>query len=297
MERGFGGEGCVLVTAYHTENTMKIVIAGLGIIGGSIAKALKKYTDHEIYGINRSKAPLAKALECGAIDGVGTNETLKTADMLILGMYPDAAVEFVKNHAEFIGKKCIVTDTSGIKSEICPKLSSLAKEHGFTFVGFHPMAGKEKNGFDVSDADLFLNASAILIPGDAPAEAVKRVADLTKKIGFGRVVYATPEEHDRMIAFTSQLPHVLACAYVFSPQCPKHEGFSAGSYRDVSRVANINASLWSELFIENKEPLLLEIQTLIDNLKEIKEGIEKGDREELAALLHQARVIKEALGE
>ena len=159
------------------------------------------------------------------------------------------------------------------------------------------MAGKEKNGFDVSDADLFLNASAILIPGDAPAEAVKRVADLTKKIGFGRVVYATPEEHDRMIAFTSQLPHVLACAYVFSPQCPKHEGFSAGSYRDVSRVANINASLWSELFIENKEPLLLEIQTLIDNLKEIKEGIEKGDREELAALLHQARVIKEALGE
>jgi len=276
---------------------MKIVIAGLGIIGGSLAKAIKKYTDHEIYGINRSKAPLAKALECGAIDGVGDDETLKNADMLILGTYPQAAVEFVRNHADSIGKNCIVVDTSGIKTEICSELTALAKEYGFTFIGFHPMAGKEKNGFDVSEADLFSGASAILIPGDAPAGAIKTVADLTKKIGFGKVVYTTPEEHDRMIAFTSQLPHVLACAYVFSPQCPRHDGFSAGSYRDVSRVANINAQLWSELFIENRQPLVEEIQLLIDHLREIQQGIEKGDREELAKLLHQAKVIKEALGE
>lgn len=273
------------------------MISGLGIIGGSIAKALKKYTDHTVIGINRSSAPLEKALACGAIDAAGSREDLKTADMLILGMYPDAAVNFVRENASFINSKCIVTDTSGIKSEICPRMCDLAEKYGFTFVGFHPMAGKEKNGFDVSDADLFLGASSIIIPGNAPESAVNILADLTRKIGFGRVVFTTPEEHDRMIAFTSQLPHVLACAYVFSPQCPNHNGFSAGSYRDVSRVANINAELWSELFIENSEPLSAEIQTLIDNLTQIKAGIIKGDKKELAALLHRAKLIKEALGE
>ena len=276
---------------------MNIVIAGLGIIGGSIAKALKKYTDHRLIGINRSRAPIDKALECGAIDQAGDREALRTADMLFLGTYPDASVEFVKDNAPYINKSCIVVDTCGIKSDICPRMNALAEEDGFTFVGFHPMAGKEKNGFDASDADLFLGASSIIIPGKAPDEAVNTLANLTRKIGFGRVVFTTPEEHDRMIAFTSQLPHVLACAYVFSPQCPNHKGFSAGSYRDVSRVANINAELWSELFIENKEPLALEIQTLIDNLTEIKSGIEKGDRRELAELLHRAKVIKEELGE
>ena len=276
---------------------MNIVIAGLGIIGGSIAKALKKYTDHRLIGINRSRAPIDKALECGAIDQAGDREALRTADMLFLGTYPDASVEFVKDNAPYINKSCIVVDTCGIKSDICPRMNALAEEYGFTFVGFHPMAGKEKNGFDASDADLFLGASSIIIPGKAPDEAVNTLANLTRKIGFGRVVFTTPEEHDRMIAFTSQLPHVLACAYVFSPQCPNHKGFSAGSYRDVSRVANINAELWSELFIENKEPLALEIQILIDNLTEIKSGIEKGDRRELAELLHRAKVIKEELGE
>ena len=126
---------------------MKIVIAGLGIIGGSIAKALKKYTDHTVIGINRSRTPVEKALECGAIDEAGNIDSLRTADMLILGTYPDAAVSFVRDNAQYINKSCIVVDTCGIKSEICPKLSAAAAEYGFVFVGFHPMAGKEKNGF------------------------------------------------------------------------------------------------------------------------------------------------------
>ena len=276
---------------------MKIVVAGLGIIGGSLAKAIKKYTDHTVYGINRSPQPLQQALDCGAIDGIGTAESLREADVLILGIYPEAAVEFVRSHAADIGQNCVVIDTSGIKSEICPRLSALAEENGFTFVGFHPMAGKEKNGFGVSEADLFLGASALLIPGNAPEAAVERIAGLCKKIGFGRVVYTTPEEHDRMIAFTSQLPHVLACAYVFSPNCMNHKGFSAGSYRDVSRVANINAPLWSELFIENQKPLVKELDTLIENLTLIRNEIEKGDRETLTRLLHRGKEIKEALGE
>ena len=159
------------------------------------------------------------------------------------------------------------------------------------------MAGKAQNGFDVSDADLFQGANAIIVPCDAPHNAVEKIASLAKKIGFGTVVYASPEEHDKMIAFTSQLPHVIACAYVFSPACVKHKGFSGGSYRDVSRVANINAELWSELFIENQQPLISEIDTLIADLNEIKEGIRNGNREELAAILHRGKLIKEALGE
>lgn len=276
---------------------MNIVVSGLGIIGGSLAKAIKKYTDHYVYGINRSREPLEKALACGAIDEIGDESALMKADVLILGIYPEAAVSFVKQNAEYINPSCVVIDTSGIKSEICPQLSALSEQYGFTFVGFHPMAGKEKNGFDVSEADLFRDASAILVPGKAPEQAVQKIAALMKKIGFGMVVYTTPEEHDRMIAFTSQLPHALACAYVFSPCCMKHNGFSAGSYRDVSRVANINARLWSELFIDNKKPLIKEMDTLIDNLTLIRDSIQKGDREELAQLLHRGKEIKEALGE
>lgn len=276
---------------------MNIVVSGLGIIGGSMAKAIKKYTDNYVCGINRSRGPLEKALACGAIDEAADESILERADMLILGTYPDAAVAFVDKNRSRIKKGCIVVDTCGIKSKICPALERLANENGFFFVGFHPMAGKEKNGFDVSEADLFLGASGIILPCSAPQGAVDTVADLVKKLGFGMTVFTTPEEHDRMIAFTSQLPHALACAYVFSPRCMKHKGFSAGSYRDVSRVANINAELWAELFIENKEPLSDEMQTLIDNLELIKKGIEKGDRRELAELLHKGKEIKEELGE
>lgn len=276
---------------------MNVVVVGLGIIGGSMAKAVKKYTDHYVYGINRSPEPLQKALACGAIDEIGTDDALGKADLIILGVYPEAAVAYIRNHAEKIRKGCIVIDTSGIKSGICPPLSELAQKYGFTFIGFHPMAGKEKNGFDVAEAELFENANAILIPGQASHEAVEQVETLIRQLHFGRIVYATPEEHDRMIAFTSQLPHVIACAYVFSPNCPNHKGFSAGSYRDISRVANINAALWSELFIENRNALLPELDTLIRNLTEIRSGIEKANREELSALLHKGKEIKEALGE
>lgn len=276
---------------------MNIVISGLGIIGGSYAKALKKYTDHYIIGINRSRAPVDAALECGAIDKAGTVSDLESADMLILGTFPEAAVRFVEENAHLIPKSCIVCDTCGIKSKICPQLSSLAKEHGFTFVGVHPMAGKETNGFAASEADLFAGASCIIVPCGADEQAVETVARLAEKIGFGKVVYTTPEQHDRMIAFTSQIPHVLACAYVQSPCCPSHKGFSAGSYRDVSRVAHINEQLWAELFTENREALLQEIDVLTENINAIRSALESDDRAELQEILAKSRRIKEELGE
>ena len=276
---------------------MNIAVVGLGIIGGSFCKAIKKYTDHYVIGINRTYETAKKALEVGAIDEIGTAETLGKADLIIVSMYQQAVIDFIRENGKYIRNDAIVTDASGIKRAICPELEALSKEFGFVFVGSHPMAGKEKNGFDVSDAELYKGASYIITPCGAEQKYVDIVSDFALSIGFGTVKITTPEEHDRMIAFTSQLPHVLACSYVLSPCCPNHKGFSAGSYRDVSRVANINSKLWSELFLENKEPLVKELDILIENITQIIDAIKKEDRETLTDLLEQGHKVKQSLGE
>lgn len=276
---------------------MNIAVAGLGIIGGSFCKAIKKHTTHHVTGINRTAEVAQRALAAGAIDEIGTPEGLGSADLIILCMYPAACVDFIRENGAYIKKGAIVTDSSGIKRAICPQLCALAEEFGFTFVGSHPMAGKETNGFASSDAELYEGASFIITPCGAPDEAVQTLSDFALSIGFGGVTLTTPEEHDRMIAFTSQLPHVLACSYVLSPCCPKHKGFSAGSYRDVSRVANINSRLWSELFLENREPLVEELDVLIENITKIIDAIKAEDRDALAALLEEGHRVKQMLGE
>lgn len=276
---------------------LNIVIVGLGLIGGSMAKAIKERTEYHVTGIDTNTDVLKKALACGAIDKAGTDEDIRHADILFLCTYPQAAIDFVKAHAGLIGEKCIVTDTCGIKSAICPQLATLAKEHRFVFVGGHPMAGKEINGFDASEAALFNKASYILIPCGAPDWAVDTMKALAVSLGFAGTVVTTPEHHDTMIAYTSQLPHVLACSYVMSPCCPQHNGFSAGSYRDVSRVARINEQLWTELFLDNRMALVTELDTLINNITHIKNAIEQNDRDTLRELLKQGREVKERLGE
>lgn len=276
---------------------MKIAVVGLGIIGGSFCRAIKKYTDHYVIGINRTAQTAQTALKSGAIDEIGTCESLSKADIVILAMYPQADIDFVKVNGRFIKKGAIVTDASGIKRAICPELKNLAQKFGFIFVGSHPMAGKEKNGFEASDADLYKNASFIITPCGAKQKYVDILSSLARAIGFKTIKITTPEEHDRMIAFTSQLPHVLACSYVLSPCCPNHNGFSAGSYRDVSRVANINSKLWSELFLENKEPLVEELDILIGNITKIINAIKADDKETLTELLEKGHKVKEELGE
>ena len=276
---------------------MKIAVIGLGIIGGSFCKAIKKHTAHHAIGANRTRATAEQALRDGAIDEIGSAETLGEADLIILCMYPQACVDYVRENGKYIRKGAIVTDSSGIKRAICPQLKALSEEFGFVFVGSHPMAGKEKNGYEVSEAELYEGASFIITPCGADDESVRTLAKLAIEIGFGTVKMSDPEEHDRMIAFTSQLPHVLACAYVLSPSCPNHNGFSAGSYRDVSRVANINSKLWSELFLENREPLMEELAELYRNLSALYGAIRDEDRERLAALLEKGHSVKQALGE
>ncbi len=276
---------------------MKIAVVGLGIIGGSFCKAIKKYTGHYVIGVNRTCSTAQKAFDEGVIDEIGTPEALGKADLVILCMFPIADVDFIKINGKYIKKGAVVTDAAGTKRAVCPELSALADKYGFVFIGSHPMAGKEKNGYDASDADLYNGASYIITPCCAESKYVDFLSDFALSIGFGSIKISTPEEHDRMIAFTSQIPHALACAYVLSPSCPNHKGFSAGSYRDVSRVANINSKLWAELFLENKEPLSMELDILTENIGSISSAIKSGDKDKLIELLEKGHKIKEALGE
>lgn len=274
-----------------------ILIVGLGLIGGSIAKALRTFTPHRVLAMDQDPEALDLAMACGAIEGPGYVEDLPQVDVLWLCLYPQAAVEFARKYGAALREDCIVSDACGIKNAVCPQLVELSRELGFVFVGGHPMAGKERSGFEASEATLFRGASYLLVPCGAPDWAKDTMKELAMDMGFGRVVETTPEHHDEMIAYTSQLPHALACAYVLSPRCPQHKGFSAGSYRDVSRVARINETLWTELFLDNREALSRELSTLIENLSSIQSTLDQEDGEALRALLRKGRQVKEALGE
>lgn len=284
----------------ESENTspsrFRIGIAGLGLIGGSLAMSFKE-CGCTVYGYDIDAATVARALESGAISRGSTDQAVITGvDILFVALYPDDIVPFLRQTGPLIKKGTLVVDCCGIKGYICGQAEQAAKENGFVFIGGHPMAGTEKNGFSAATSTLFEHASFILTPPDsAPGDAVNLLSGLLRTAGFGKIVITTPKHHDRMIAFTSQLPHVLACAYVKSPSCSGHKGYSAGSFRDVSRVAHINAELWSELFIDNKTELIKEIDILTDNITRIRNAVDAGDRALLSSLLKSARDTKDSV--
>lgn len=265
---------------------MNIGVIGLGLIGGSLAKAIKKNTTHTVLGKDINEETMKKATLTGAIDGELTDISL--ADLLIVSLYPSATVKFIEENADKIKKGAIVTDVSGVKKSVCDKLFPLAEEKGFSFIGGHPMAGVEFSGFDYSKDALFKNASMILVPSKKESIGnCELLSELFKSLGFTRIQFTTPEEHDKMIALTSQLAHVISSAYVKSPSALNHKGFSAGSFRDMTRVARLNESLWSELFFANKENLLTEIDGLIEHLIEYKTALSEDDEEMMIELLKE----------
>lgn len=275
-----------------------IAIIGLGLIGGSLAKAISQYTDYHVMAKNRTHSTLLRAISDGAVHEELTDDNICKADMVILGLYPEEAVEYMKSIGSRLKKGALVIDVSGIKRYICKKMPPIASKYDFVFVGTHPMAGKEKGGYLNSEAELFKGASFIITPTDnSTSEEVEWLIKFAKQTGFGMHVVCSPAEHDKMIAFTSQLPHVLANAYVQSPQCLNHKGFSAGSYRDVSRVARLNEHLWAELFLQNADALTEELDLLITNITEICNAIKAGDQQSLEEMLARGRKVKEELGE
>lgn len=265
---------------------MKIGIVGLGLIGGSLAKALKFHTDHTVLGWNRTAEVVLKAKLLGAIDGELTDEEIADCDMLICALYPQLTVDFVLKYAPTLKKGAIVLDACGVKRVICEPLMAAAKEYGFVFYGGHPMAGLHKSGFSYTNVDMFKNASMILVPpDDADIEQLAMLKDLFLSVGFTNIQMTTAEEHDRIIAYTSQLAHIVSNAYVKSPEAQVHSGFSAGSYKDLTRVAELNADMWTELFLENDDNLLFEVETIIANLQAYADALKNRDADTLHTLL------------
>ena len=275
---------------------MKVLICGLGLIGASLAKTLKKNTTHTVLGWNRTPSVTEKALRDGVIDRTGDiDELMSDADITFVNFYPDAIVPFILEHKNSFKKDSIVTDSCGIKTKICKELEH--EKLNFYYVGAHPMAGREVGGYDNSQDTLFDKASFIVTPYEnTPRNKVDALVGLAQAMKFARTVVTTPEHHDEMIAFTSQIAHVLACSYVLSPLAPMHPGYSAGSYRDVSRVARINAEMWSDLFIDNKDALVREVDDLVSNLMKFKYNIINEDRQALCDLMNKANSIKEEIG-
>ena len=260
------------------------------------AKTLKKNTTHTVLGWNRTPSVTEKALRDGVIDRTGDiDELMSDADITFVNFYPDAIVPFILEHKNSFKNDSIVTDSCGIKTKICKELEH--EKLNFYYVGAHPMAGREVGGYDNSQDTLFDKASFIVTPYEnTPRNKVDALVGLAQDMKFARTVVTTPEHHDEMIAFTSQIAHVLACSYVLSPLAPMHPGYSAGSYRDVSRVARINAEMWSDLFIDNKDALVREVDDLVSNLMKFKYNIINEDRQALCDLMNKANSIKEEIG-
>ena len=273
---------------------MNIAVIGLGLIGGSVAKSLKGFMNCKIIGCDKDNNIINDALSDEVISEGYTDggEFLKSCDFIILCLYPSANIEFIKENAQYLKSGAIITDVSGVKEVIISKITALLPEN-VEFVGGHPMAGKELGGYANSCNDLFKNASFLITPSEKnKPETVDFIEKFAKYIGCARIVRTTPEEHDAVIAYTSQLMHVVAIALCQSPILEKSALFSAGSLRDCTRVALINEKMWSELFLENKNELSQRIEEMIDNLKEIKDTLDSDDRTGLEEIMKVSKERK-----
>lgn len=352
---------------------MNIGIAGLGLIGGSMAKAIKKYTWHQVYGFDTNEDVMRQALADGNIDGVLDEKSLADCDLLLPALYPAAAVAYIKSCIPYMKKGLVIIDLCGVKKAVMHPVEALKLPEGVLYFGGHPMAGLEKSGYAYAKPDLFKGASMIIVPvkraqddagactakkhsegngsrdgaasakllvpeeasasetekaeeisreagtlvaplkgaepqvqflgersekpafkaEDAQAEALRVIEPFFLSLGFANITLTSAEEHDRVIAFTSQLAHVVSSAYVKSPTALKHYGFSAGSYKDLTRVARLNEEMWTELFLDNAESLTEEIDGIISHLRDYREAIASHKRAELRELLRVGRERKE----
>ncbi|MBO4266811.1 MAG: prephenate dehydrogenase [Lachnospiraceae bacterium] len=270
-----------------------IGLIGLGLIGGSMAKAIRSKTDCSIYGMDADEKVMETAVSEGVITA-GLEEHFDKIDMLLVALYPTDVVDIILDVAPRLKKGCIVIDCTGVKKVICTKLSRQLSDMGLFFIGGHPMAGKEVAGYKNADASLYEGASMILCTDEYTDEGALAVADeLFKKIGFSRVVHTTYEEHDSVIAYTSQLAHIVSSSYIKSPTLEKRYGFSAGSFKDMTRVAKLNENMWADLFLANEDAIVSEIDSLINHLMEYENAIEGHNRDRLVALLRDGRIRKE----
>lgn len=282
----------------------RVGIVGLGLIGGSFARAYRAAGVSVV-----ATDPNAETMEAAKVDTIDDklcDETIPSCDLIVLATYPNACLTWLEEHAAAIAAAQdngahdpVVIDTAGVKTSVCSKAFALADEYGFSFVGAHPMAGTENSGFAFARADLFCGAPMVLTPPPCSdserLELLDRVHTLLKPVGFGRFSVTTPEVHDRVIGYTSQLCHIVSNAFIKSPTAQEHHGFSAGSYRDLTRVAHLNAPMWTELMLDNAQNLTGELDFLIDALTAYRDALRDGNDESLQNLLAEGDRIKRSL--
>ena len=272
---------------------MKVGILGLGLIGGSLARAYA-LEGHTVYAQETDEQILSFAILSGAVHAPLDEERIAECELILLAIYPDGSASWLENHAPQISPSALVLDCCGIKREVCARCFPLAEKYGFTFVGGHPMAGTQFSGFKYSRATLFQGAPMVLVPPVFDdISLLERVKEALKPCGFGSFSVTTAEDHDKMIAFTSQMPHILSNAYIKSPTALNHKGFSAGSYKDLTRVAWLNAPMWAELFLENRENVLFELDTYLNSLNAYRQAVADGDFDRLVELLEEGKKRKE----
>ena len=276
---------------------MIVGIVGLGLIGGSMAKSIKNRTAHTVYGADLNAETMTMARMCGAIDAPLTAENLPECDLVLVAIRPGAAVEWVRQNAARISKSAILVDLCGVKRTVVEAITPFAAEHGFAYIGGHPMAGRERGGFTAATDDLYAGASMILTPdARTDMQLLETLKAFFLDIGFAALTFSTPAEHDRIIAFTSQLAHITSSAYVKSPEAQKRRGFSAGSFQDMTRVARLDEDMWTELFLDDADYLTSELEVLVGHLTEYLDALKARDAQRLRALLKEGRELKATAG-
>lgn len=273
---------------------MDIAVVGLGLIGASFAKGIKQHTNNKVYGFDINNETLTKAKRDGTIDDIVLMNNLSDFDMVIVALYPVNTIEVCTDALKTMKKGSTLVDLCGIKGSIVDKIEPLALKAEVDYIGTHPMAGRELWGYDAAVNDLFKGASFIITKTEnTNMEKVEMLKSLAEEMLFKESVITTPKEHDKIIAFTSQLAHVVSNAYVKSPSLLEEKGFSAGSFLDLTRVAKLNEYMWSELFVMNKEPLLFEVDNIIKELEKYREALENDDIHYMEELLKEGRILKE----
>ena len=275
------------------EDAKTIGIVGLGLIGGSFAKAYHA-AGWRVLAFDIDEDTMAVATIDETVQGVLDEGAISQCDLILLALYPGGCIDWLSRNAGRIPKDCLVIDAAGVKREVCAACMPIAEAHGFTFVGGHPMAGTQFSGFKYARENLYHNAPMVICPPRVDDMTLfERIKDLLAPAGFGSIQVSTPEEHDRRIAFTSQLAHVVSNAYIKSPTARGHKGFSAGSYKDLTRVARLNENMWTELFFDDADNLLFELDTIIASLQEYRDALVARDGDTMRRLLADGRRAKE----
>lgn len=282
----WGQRGLVMVT---------VGIVGLGMIGGSLAKAYQVSGQARVLGFDTDTSVMTLAQKSGVLDGVLTRDTVRHCDLILFAIPPRAVIRFIREHAREFSSHSILIDCAAIKRVVCDAVFPLADEYGFAFLGGHPLVESEYTGFQYSSSELFVGAPMILVPPAEECSLPERARAMLTPVGFGRISVTTAAAHDRMIAYTSQLTHMVSNAYIQSPSAGAHRGFSADSYRDMTQGARLNADLWTEIFLDNRDDLLTELDTLICCLREYRRSIAYGDIDALRCRLQYGTHRKEEI--